>query len=83
MDDQLKLTKDEEAELRIHNVIKSVIPNQQIEDKIREHTASDQELTDIPNYMVHGDSGRFGKRRFGKNMAADDSAKKICRNVLG
>ena len=26
-------------------------------------------------------SGCFGKRRFGKNMAADVSAKKICRNV--
>ena len=26
-------------------------------------------------------SGRFGKRRFGKNMAADVSAKNICRNV--
>ena len=26
-------------------------------------------------------TGRFGKRRFGKNMAADVSAKKICRNV--
>ena len=28
-------------------------------------------------------SGRFGKRRSGKNMAADVSAKKICRNVSG
>ena len=54
MDEQSKLTGDEDTDLRIHNVIKSVIPNQQIEDKIREHTASDQELTDILNYMVHG-----------------------------
>ena len=29
------------------------------------------------------DSGHFSKRRFGKNMAADVSAKKICRNVSG
>ena len=54
MDEQLKLTEDEKAELRLHNVIKSVIPNQQIKDKIREHTASGQELTDTLNYMVHG-----------------------------
>ena len=53
MDEQMKITEDEEAEFRIHNVIKSVIPNQQIEDKIREHTASDRELTDILKYMVH------------------------------
>ena len=54
MDEQLKLTEDEEAELRIQNVVISVFPNQQIEDKIREHTASDQELIDVLNYMVHG-----------------------------
>ena len=29
------------------------------------------------------DYGGFGKRRFGKNMAADVSAKKIWRNVSG
>ena len=54
MDENLKLTEDEEAELRTYNVIKSVVSNQQIEDKKREHTASDQELTDILKCMVHG-----------------------------
>ena len=39
----------------------------------------------ILSYLLYGsvDSGRFGKRRFVRNMAADVSAKKIWRNVSG
>ena len=75
----------------ITDPIIAFVTNPEVEQEQKPRENEDREAVVVGAGLCDGEgeraytanSGRFGKRRLGKNIAADVSAKKICRNVSG